>query len=160
MAGLLTRGSQFARSFPSLTLSGDHRGHSPLTVAGAVTVLARFGSSSPYSLFIPYAFSAQGNHQGYVSGILDSRSRVHGGFCAWPDRQVRVSKADRANEASGCHPLELLRNLLASHRQIESAVPIFDAGPARRSLIQSPPTSLNIRGFRYLCRFARIPRSR
>jgi hypothetical protein len=34
-------------------LSGIHRGHSPLTVAGAVTGLAPFGSASPYSLFHP-----------------------------------------------------------------------------------------------------------
>ena len=44
-------------------LSGDHRGRSPLTVAGAVTVLAPLGCSSPYSLFIPYAFSAHRNHR-------------------------------------------------------------------------------------------------
>lgn len=49
---------------PELALSGDLRGHSPLTVAGAVTDLARFGSSSPYSLFIPHAFSAHENHRG------------------------------------------------------------------------------------------------
>lgn len=64
MAGLLTCGSTFSRTFPSLCrLSGIHRGHSPLTVAGAVTGLAPFGYSSPYSLFIPNAFSAVENHQ-------------------------------------------------------------------------------------------------
>jgi len=58
MAGLLTSRVAARPILPEQLLSGDHRGRSPLTVAGAVTDLARFGSSSPYSLFIPDAFSA------------------------------------------------------------------------------------------------------
>ena len=58
MAGLLTSRVDARPILHEQLLSGDHRGRSPLTVAGAVTGLARFGSSSPYSLFIPDAFSA------------------------------------------------------------------------------------------------------
>ena len=54
MAGLLTYGSQFPRTFPNaVAFSGQNRGHSPLTVAGAVMDSAHFGAASPYSLFIP-----------------------------------------------------------------------------------------------------------
>jgi len=52
MAGLLTCGSQLAWSFPGGSPVA-FQGHSPLTVAGAVTDLVPVGYASPCSLLIP-----------------------------------------------------------------------------------------------------------